>query len=350
MKINDIIRTRRLALGLIQEGLADKLGVSAPAVNKWERGLNYPDITLLPPLARTLGVDLNTLLSFQEDLSQEEIGQFLNQLGETGREMGCAAAFQMAREKLREFPNSDLLAYSVAGMLEGLLVMYSHEAPERQAEWEEEISRLYHRSVTGADPQIQQWAAYTLAFRCINHGELDQAEELAGTLPDTHRNKQELMAALRQKQGRREEAWILLERSLFDQAHAAQSLLLRMMDLALEEENPGRARLLSDRAAQIGRILDLSDYAVLSAPFQLAMAQEDGAAALDLLEQLLHSLTVPLDLSASPLYAHLATKSADQTSLLKPILDELELDPAAACLRSQEGYPAIVERYRSMIK
>ena len=49
MNLNEIIRQRRQAMGLTQEGLAERLGVSAPAVNKWERGLNYPDITLLPP-------------------------------------------------------------------------------------------------------------------------------------------------------------------------------------------------------------------------------------------------------------------------------------------------------------
>ena len=76
MKIGDTIRARRRALGLTQEALAGKLGVSAPAVNKWERALNYPDITLLPVLARILGVDLNTLLCFREDMSREEVGLF----------------------------------------------------------------------------------------------------------------------------------------------------------------------------------------------------------------------------------------------------------------------------------
>ena len=54
MQIHEIIRTRRTALGLTQEQLAGKLGVPAPAVNKWERGNSYPDITLLPVLAKTL--------------------------------------------------------------------------------------------------------------------------------------------------------------------------------------------------------------------------------------------------------------------------------------------------------
>ena len=69
MKINQIIRQRRRELSLTQEQVAAYLGVSTPAVNKWEKGSTYPDITLLPALARLLRTDLNTLLSFQEDLS-----------------------------------------------------------------------------------------------------------------------------------------------------------------------------------------------------------------------------------------------------------------------------------------
>lgn len=89
-------------------------------MNKWERAGSYPDITLLPVLARTLGVDLNTLLSFQEDLTDQEIGTFLNTLHEAARAEGFDAAFARAEEKLREFPGNDRLAYSVAVLLEGL--------------------------------------------------------------------------------------------------------------------------------------------------------------------------------------------------------------------------------------
>ena len=69
MKINEIIRTRRKVTETHPgTALAEYLGISAPAVNKWEKGVSYPDITLLPPLARLLKVDLNTLLSFEESL------------------------------------------------------------------------------------------------------------------------------------------------------------------------------------------------------------------------------------------------------------------------------------------
>ena len=44
MKINQIIRQRRRELSLTQEQVAAYLGVSTPAVNKWEKGSTYPDI------------------------------------------------------------------------------------------------------------------------------------------------------------------------------------------------------------------------------------------------------------------------------------------------------------------
>ena len=38
MKISETIRERRLAKNYTQEQLANFLGVTAPAVNKWEKG------------------------------------------------------------------------------------------------------------------------------------------------------------------------------------------------------------------------------------------------------------------------------------------------------------------------
>ena len=228
MNMHEIIRNRRRELGLTQEQLAGKLGVSAPAVNKWERAGSYPDITLLPVLARTLGVDLNTLLSFQEDLTDQEIGMFLNTLHEAARAEGFDAAFARAEEKLREFPGNDRLAYSVAVLLEGLLC----SGPEQR---QEEIGALYERCRNSADPQVREWAVHALAIRLLKRGELDRAETLLEALSDTHRGKRETLAALRRRQGRTGEAWTLLERELFDHAHGLQTVLLKMIEWALEE-------------------------------------------------------------------------------------------------------------------
>ena len=54
--------------GLKQETLAEMLGVSGQAVSKWENDQTCPDISLLPQLARILGVTVDELLSGKQEI------------------------------------------------------------------------------------------------------------------------------------------------------------------------------------------------------------------------------------------------------------------------------------------
>lgn len=66
----------RLAKTATQERLAKELNVSPQAVSKWENDINYPDISLLPDLARFLGVSVDELLSGASASTQEtEVAQ-----------------------------------------------------------------------------------------------------------------------------------------------------------------------------------------------------------------------------------------------------------------------------------
>lgn len=80
------IRTKRKALGLTQEELGIKLGVSKTAVSKWERGLNYPDIQLHEEISRILGISLPR--TFQSLITNEtELKMEANRKTETNRKM-----------------------------------------------------------------------------------------------------------------------------------------------------------------------------------------------------------------------------------------------------------------------
>ena len=58
----NIVRFRK-AYGMTQIELAEKLNYSDKAISKWERGLSFPDISLLIPLADILKVSLYDLLT-----------------------------------------------------------------------------------------------------------------------------------------------------------------------------------------------------------------------------------------------------------------------------------------------
>ena len=61
------IRDRRRALGLTQREFAETLYVTESAVSKWERGLSYPDITLLLDICAALDVTEHELLTASVD-------------------------------------------------------------------------------------------------------------------------------------------------------------------------------------------------------------------------------------------------------------------------------------------
>ena len=57
------IAAARIASGLTQAQLADKVGVAAQHIGRWERGERKPKIDALMRIAHALGCDVSVLLS-----------------------------------------------------------------------------------------------------------------------------------------------------------------------------------------------------------------------------------------------------------------------------------------------
>ena len=74
MELGKKIRQLRLKAGFTQEQLADKLGIGPQSVSKWENSVAMPDITTLPLLAETFGVQIDDLfdLTAKERLNRIE--------------------------------------------------------------------------------------------------------------------------------------------------------------------------------------------------------------------------------------------------------------------------------------
>ena len=66
MDIGEVIRTYRKKKHMTQEEMARRLGVTAPAVNKWEMGNSMPDIAKLEQLSQILHISLEELLGMDD--------------------------------------------------------------------------------------------------------------------------------------------------------------------------------------------------------------------------------------------------------------------------------------------
>lgn len=69
------IRTKRSEKNLSQKDMAEKLFVTEGAVSKWERGVSYPDITLVPDICRVLDISEHELITASTDMDTRKMKQ-----------------------------------------------------------------------------------------------------------------------------------------------------------------------------------------------------------------------------------------------------------------------------------
>lgn len=68
MLISDKIRLLRKNKNITQSQLAEALSVSSQAVSKWENNVSFPDITVLPSIARYFGITMDELFGYRLDV------------------------------------------------------------------------------------------------------------------------------------------------------------------------------------------------------------------------------------------------------------------------------------------
>ena len=66
IRTGQLISKKRKELNITQKDLASKLHITDKAISKWERGLSFPDISMLIPLSEVLNISLYDLLKGEE--------------------------------------------------------------------------------------------------------------------------------------------------------------------------------------------------------------------------------------------------------------------------------------------
>ena len=346
MPMHTIIQQQRKALGLTQEQVARCLNVSTAAVSKWENGLTSPDVGLLPPLARLLKVDMNTLFEFHETLSRQEIGLFCNQLAGKALE----EAFALAQEKLREFPHDEALRLNVALLLDGLLVQSTTDHPELEVQ----VSTWYAQLGQSEDEAIRASANSMQVNRYIRQNRLDEAQGVLDTIPDKGAqwaalpDKLMLQVSIDLKRGQPEAAALALEQALFQAGTRTQLLLSRLVDAELACGDAHAARWVAEASQALAQALELWPYNQHTALWQVAVHNRDAQEALTRLEQMLAALEQPWQLGDTVLYRRMApqAKPFQPGELRALLLGQLEQDPDLIWLRELPRAQALLQRFR----
>lgn len=353
MPINIVIQEQRKLLGLTQEQVADYLGVSTPAVSKWEKGITSPDIGLLPPLARLLKIDLNTLFCFSEDLSADEIGFFCNKLTKQARE-DILSAFDVAEAKIHDYPHNEQLLLNVTIILDSMLLQTADDTLPIDS-LDTKISGWYLQLAESNDEKIRNSANYMRVSRYIRQGKTEASQEVLDTIQD----KTDLISALPDKlmlqvsiylqQHKADLAVLELEKALFKDITRVQMLLTKLVDAELASGNTEFACKIAEKASAMVDVFDMWEYNRYVASYRIVEQQKNADKMLHLLEQMLEALTTHWSLTESVLYHRMApeTKSVQSREMISVLLNGLETDPECAYLRDHPKFNELIIKYKN---
>lgn len=305
MSIGKVIRKYRKEKNMTQEEMAVRLGVTAPAVNKWENENSLPDIMLLAPIARLLGISLDTLLSFREELTQEEINGIINELDGKLKTEPFGECFQWVKERLELYPNCEGLMFSAAVVLQARIML--QELPDAE-DCEAYTVSLFERVLRSDDEALRLKAADSLFGFYLRKEQYEKAESYLEYFSLQNPNKKFRQAQIFEGTGRTKEAYKEYEELLFESYGRVSLTLNGMYMLALKEEDMERAHKLVEKQRELAVCFEMGRYHEVSAGLELAMLEKDADTAAGIRQELLDAIPQIDAFRHSFLYEHIEFK------------------------------------------
>lgn len=338
MQIGDVIRKYRKDRNMTQEEMAKRLGVTAPAVNKWENGNSCPDILLLAPIARLLDISLDTLLDFREELTQEEINSFIVEADRKMETQPYSEVFEWSKKKLEAYPNSEALILNWALFFDSRRVIDKVPDSERYNEY---ILQCFQRLLDSRDENIKSTAAeglYTFYFRSEQY---EKAEEYLSYFSDRNPDKKRRQAEIYRKTHRIEEAYKAYEELLFYYYQMVDAVFYGMQMLARQEKDQEKVLTLIEKEQQLAKVFDRGEYIVSAYDLEMATLKKDSERTIEVMERLLKKVDKAFDFCKSPLYKHMKFKELPEkyiSCVKEELLDTIRDKETYAYLKSDKRW------------
>lgn len=308
MNIGSVIKKYRKEAGYTQEEMANRLGVTTPAVNKWENGNSKPDIELLSPIARLLHISLDILLSFQEKLTDFEIGEFIQKMDKMFSEEGYEKTYQWAVNTIKKYPNCNLLIWQIAVMLDSRRIIGECDNPDK---YDEQINAWYEIALNDEEEKIQHHAADSLFGFYLRKKDYAMAEKYLRYFSDYDPVKKVKMGQLYMQQGKTEDAYEKLEDVVFSTYTTLNLTFGTMITQALEERNHEYAKFLAKKMNVLANAFDMGKYHECAAMLNVVVAEKDVEGTFQVAKQLLENVDTMGDFRESKLYQHMKFRNTE---------------------------------------
>lgn len=366
LKIGTKIVELRRKKGMTQEQLAAILGVSAPAVSKWETDSSCPDIALLCPLARALGTNVDTLLSFEEELSQESMGQYMNEIIRLSRQGETGAAEERLNGLLRAYPSHIPLKFCAMSALTVFDMNERQGEEETRQRWRRQKKELAQAIHDDGNPAFYLASVSMLVALALEEEDLESAEKLLRENIGKTGDFTYQWMRLYLKKGQRDQALEVLQRQTYKLVGDLRACLASLMEqeLGLERHRvleicrimeeldglfyiQGSSGLLATaKPAKYGvKAFSIGSSGLLA---EVYLREGDPEKALEYLETLTEQIVgtpaAPNPLVFAPAINDRLEQAGFSREIKMAILQGLEKDACFAPLRGQERFDTLVRR------
>ncbi len=348
LNIGQVIYELRKQKNITQEQLANILGVSIPAVSKWENGTTYPDITLLPIIARYFNVTMDELMDYQMELSSEEITKFIKECQVLMQTDSFEIIVKKCQYHLKQYPNSDELKLSI-GSLYMMGLSYITDENFLKDTIQQAIT-LLESSAKSSDHAIRDQSHFILASLYGMNDQEDKAEDVLLKLPKSEFNRDDLLIPIYIRQNRYEEAEQMIQVNLFKSLQAINHYLSNYQTIAIKNDNLSFAKKLLKMEDEMIRSFGVQSFfgmGHLMGAMNFYATLEDEEEMMHYLLQLVETIENCDEQEEAPLFEKMNFKqNYTKQHGANILLNLLTIDPKLECLKTHPIYPQVIERLK----
>lgn len=289
LQIGEQIKIGRIKKGWTQQELAISLGVTTQAVSKWETESSYPDITMLPIIARSLNVSIDQLMNFNPDLPEKEVKRIVEKAVDNYVEKGFEIGYDYVKDILNLYPNSIALKFYLGSLFQGFLLEENLLKKEKIQELYLESTKLYEEVLASGLREFDYKTRIILVGNYMMLKEFDKAEKMIDSLPEDSQDKEFLYGNLYVVTGEKEKA---KEIHLKNLKYTGNKLLATMQVLATLyiEEDIDKALEQIKKAVEISEILNYGRHSVLQIYMKTLIEKGDLEKAVEIFEELVDNI------------------------------------------------------------
>lgn len=361
VNLGTILVKRRKEKGITQEELAEYLGVSKPAVSKWESGQSYPDILLLPVIAAYFNMSVDELLGYEAQMTREDIKKLYLKLADEFANEPFEKVYSECMEKVKTYYSCWNLLFAMAQLLVNHASLSG--SPDRMNAIFKQSADIFQRvEQESGDTVLARQALSMRAYCFLILQQPAETIDLMDGIEETQISTEILLAKAYSMKGDSLKAKSLIQSCLYKNLVALFGSFADMMPLYSDE--PDKIDDCLKKALDLGDVFNLKDmhpalyFTLFLTAASLFATKKRNDRALDVLEMYADLVSkkdvFPIKLKGNDFFDLLESffnslnlgTSAPRSDILirKDIINTVTNNPVFQNLASEERFRLIVRR------